>query len=68
MPYNRYLLIKRWRRDTPPDSIRQLTPGTEIKLLTGETHIVDHVGLGRVLLNDLGWVDWREIELPSAEG
>ena len=66
--YNRYLLIKRWTRNTPPEYIRHLARGAEIKLLSGETHIVDHVGIGRVLLENKGWVDWQEIDLSSAEG
>jgi len=65
--YNRYLLIERWKRDSPPKSIRHLEPGTEIKLLSGEVDTVDHVGLGRVLLNYTGWVDWREIDISNKE-
>jgi len=68
MPYNRYLLIKRWQLESPPKFIRQLAPGAKIKLLTGETATVDHVGIGKVLLDNYGWIDWQKIELPSAEG
>lgn len=66
--YNRYLLIQRWAEESPPESIRSLAAGTQVKLLTGESYTVDHVGIGRVLLHGIGWVDWREIILPSAKG
>ena len=65
--HNRYLLIRRWQLDVPPKDIRQLKPGSRVRLVSGEEFTVDHVGIHRVLLDNLGWVDWREIDL-SAEG
>ena len=59
---SRYLLIKRWQEDTPPKSIRLLPPGSVVRLKTGEQARVHHVGVGRVLLEDRGWIDWRLID------
>ena len=66
--YSRYLLIKRWKKDGAPDSIRALESGDKVRLQSGESFEVDHVGIGSVLLKNKGWVDWREIELQSEEG
>jgi len=67
--HNHYYMIRRWQHEQLPESIRMLAPGTAVKLHTGVgIYTVDHVGLRRVLLNGLGWVDWREIDLASAEG
>ena len=57
-----YLLIKRWQKDTPPKSIRLLPPGSVVRLKSGEQARVHHVGVGRVLLEERGWVDWRQID------
>ena len=63
----RYLLIKRWKAEAPPKSIRLLPAGTVIRLKSGELDRVDHVGVGKVLLEGRGWVDWRLIDVQETE-
>ena len=68
MTYGKYLLIKRWKEAGAPESIRRLKPGTRVKLVSSGIDTVKRVGIGKVLLVERGWVDWREIELQSAKG
>ena len=67
MVYNRYLLIRRWKEIGAPESIKKLESGAKVKLVDGNTFMVDRVGIDRVLLVDKGWVDWREIEQSIRE-
>ena len=64
MKPNQYLLIKRWKSEGTPDEIRRLTPGSVLRLKSGERRTVVRVGIGKILLEDYGWVDWREVEVP----
>lgn len=65
MTYNRYLLIKRWKSHSAPEKIRRLKPGTSVILRCGTRREVERVGIGRVLLREWGWVDWKDIDADS---
>ena len=65
MAYNRYMLIKKWRSDSAPEKIRQLKSGASVLLRCGKRREVVRVGIGKVLLEDHGWVHWKEIDETS---
>ena len=65
MRSNHYLLIKRWKSEGAPKKIRMLKPGTSVTLRCGTRREVERVGIGRVLLREWGWVDWKDIDADS---
>ena len=65
MRSNHYLLIKRWKSEGTPEEIRRLRPGSVLRLKSGEQRTVVRVGIGKILLEGHGWIDWRDVEVPT---